>query len=194
MPGIFAPQGKGHRLYPRRLANSHTPEHGGGAPMSMHRLTISIPTPVSPTNQIPLAAASDCGSSSAPGAQLAGGWGVPPAASSSSAQAKATARQREFEKLSESLANSEIRHEDLQALENVGSGSSGMVQKVRPSPLGDPHASCAHHRGSHFLRACAALTAPRQLPPRQTAATPHLATATRGRSCICLPTRSSRSK
>jgi len=85
---------------------------------------ISIPKPASPTTGIPLASAEHAGSSGA--APLRGGFGV------TSAEAKALARQRDFEVLSEALANSEIRHEDLQVLAHIGHGSAGVVQKASP--------------------------------------------------------------
>eukprot|EP00316_Scyphosphaera_apsteinii_P016401 CAMPEP_0119319764 /NCGR_PEP_ID=MMETSP1333-20130426/50320_1 /TAXON_ID=418940 /ORGANISM="Scyphosphaera apsteinii, Strain RCC1455" /LENGTH=396 /DNA_ID=CAMNT_0007326257 /DNA_START=111 /DNA_END=1301 /DNA_ORIENTATION=+ len=47
---------------------------------------------------------------------------------------KAAQRQRDFERLSDALAHSDIRQEDLQMIENLGHGSSGVVQKVLHTP------------------------------------------------------------
>ena len=91
---------------------------------------ISIPKPASPTTGIPLASADQAGSSGT--APLIGGFG------GSSAEAKALARQRDFEVLSEALANSEIRHEDLQVLAHIGHGSAGVVQKASAHTAGPP--------------------------------------------------------
>mmetsp|Transcript_26217 Transcript_26217/g.79629 ORF Transcript_26217/g.79629 Transcript_26217/m.79629 type:complete len:431 (-) Transcript_26217:298-1590(-) len=91
---------------------------------------ISIPTPVSPTTGIPLLAASDASTLPLSGV----GAALETEAVSSSTEAKALARQRDFERLSAALANSEIRHEDLQVLANIGHGSAGVVQKVLHTP------------------------------------------------------------
>ena len=107
---------------------------------------ISIPTPVSPTTGIPLLAASDASTLPLSGV----GAALETEAVSSSTEAKALARQRDFERLSAALANSEIRHEDLQVLANIGHGSAGVVQKVRHKPnfgfsMGGTHRGCHCH-------------------------------------------------
>jgi hypothetical protein len=97
---------------------------------------IRIPAPVSPMTGIPLA--SDADADAAMPTAGGGGFGVAALGLTGPAEAKAAAkalaRQRDFERLSAALANSEIRHEDLTVLGHIGQGSAGVVQKVRPAP------------------------------------------------------------
>lgn len=94
---------------------------------------IRIPAPVSPVTGIPLAAAADADAAM----PMSGGGGFGVAAqglrgpAETKAEAKALARQRDFERLSAALANSEIQYEDLTVLAHIGQGSAGVVQKVR---------------------------------------------------------------
>jgi len=92
---------------------------------------ISIPQPAAPTIGIPLMPSAANHADVPPGA-------FPPAGSagSSADERRAAVRQRDFERLSNALSqsNSEIQPEALRTLEVIGHGSSGVVQKVLHAP------------------------------------------------------------
>ena len=122
---------------PKRSPNS--PKQRAGGMMLRAGLKpepINIPVPTAPTIGIPLPSANSDGSHGAP----SGSFGVTvqtpgvPGQEGAASGAKAVARQRDFERLSEALAHSEIQPEDLRILETIGHGSSGVVEKVLHTP------------------------------------------------------------
>ena len=82
---------------------------------------ISIPT--APSIDIPLTSADMAGPSE---------FGAD--AMTEVARVPQSARERDFEQLNAALAHSEVQPEDLRVLNNIGHGSSGIVQKVLHVP------------------------------------------------------------
>eukprot|EP00965_Chrysotila_dentata_P078953 2603560-Pleurochrysis_carterae.AAC.1 len=95
---------------------------------------ISIPTPARPKIDIPLAAATSPLDAACSGLVHLPEPAGAPSQPADAVSAKDAARQRDLERLNEVLSHSEIQPEQLQLLEVLGAGSSGVVQKVLHVP------------------------------------------------------------